>query len=133
MRARILGAESLGVRSLAVLVEATWGKVLVDPGVSLAPERFGRPPHPRELAASFRAVRERAGAGAARCAAEVEGLAPEPLEARRRRLYDEEPVPDGWHAAFEAGDETIRREIARRSPSLRAGFGPLLADGPPGG
>ena len=32
---------------------------------------------------------------------------------------DEEPVPDVWHAAFEAGDETIRREIARRAGALR--------------
>jgi len=320
MRARILAAESLGVRSLAILVEAEWGTALVDPGVSLAPERFGLPPHPRELAASFRAreailaaaaradiiilthyhhdhftpwedrpyewsdsdraeaiyrgkrilakdgardlnynqrrraavlfarkdldvhvadgarfgpisfspavphgergsrqgfvvmalfeeggrriacasdiqcldseaidwliaarpdlailsgpptyhggvprrvkerglaelarltralhlviadhhflrdaeyraVRERAGAASAKSAAEYEGLPPAPLEAWRRRLYDEEPVPDGWHALFEAGDETIRREIARRA-AAPPGLGPLLADGP---
>ena len=44
-----LAAESLGVRSSAVLVETEDVKVLIDPGVSLAPARFGLGPHPLEI------------------------------------------------------------------------------------
>lgn len=52
MRVRILAAESLGVRSMATLVETSWGRVLVDPGVALAPRRAGLKPHASELAAA---------------------------------------------------------------------------------
>ena len=44
-----LAAESLGVRSSAVFVETADVKVLIDPGVSLAPMRFGLGPHPLEI------------------------------------------------------------------------------------
>ena len=47
-----LAAETLGVRSMALRV----GKVVVDPSASLAPRRFGLPPHPRE----WEALREAA-------------------------------------------------------------------------
>jgi len=52
----ILGAESLGARSMATVVEAGGRTVLIDPGVALAPRRFGLPPHPaeREAAAGIR-------------------------------------------------------------------------------
>lgn len=46
-----LAAESLGVRSGAFFVETRDVKVLIDPGVSLAPVRFGLPPHPLEIKA----------------------------------------------------------------------------------
>jgi predicted metallo-beta-lactamase superfamily hydrolase len=52
MTITILGAESLGARSLCVLVKTSWGTVLVDPGVALSPHRFSKPPHPLELAAA---------------------------------------------------------------------------------
>src|SRR3990170_5262985 len=44
-----LAAESLGVRSMCTLVETPDVTVLLDAGVSLAPNRFGLPPHPAEF------------------------------------------------------------------------------------
>ena len=44
-----VGEESLGVRSMCLYVETRDVRVLLDAGVSLAPRRFGLPPHPREL------------------------------------------------------------------------------------
>jgi predicted metallo-beta-lactamase superfamily hydrolase len=58
-----LAAESLGVRSASFFIETADLKVLVDPGVSLAPLRFGLPPHPLEIKAmneSWRAIKEHA-------------------------------------------------------------------------
>jgi len=49
-----LAAESLGVRSMCTFVETPEVKVLLDAGVSLGPNRFGFPPHPRE----YEALRE---------------------------------------------------------------------------
>ncbi|MEO0050113.1 MAG: hypothetical protein ABIK42_03115 [candidate division WOR-3 bacterium] len=49
MRIRIIGAESLGVRSMCCVVETANRRVVIDPGVALAPLRFGLPPHPVEL------------------------------------------------------------------------------------
>jgi len=46
-----LAAESLGVRSMCTHVETPDVRVLLDPGVSLGPNRFGFPPHPREYKA----------------------------------------------------------------------------------
>jgi predicted metallo-beta-lactamase superfamily hydrolase len=43
-----LAAESLGTRSMCTFIETKDLKVLLDAGVSLAPNRFGLPPHPRE-------------------------------------------------------------------------------------
>jgi len=41
--------ESLGVRSMAILVEVGDTNILLDAGVSLAPSRYGLPPHPAEF------------------------------------------------------------------------------------
>jgi len=46
-----LAAESLGVRSMCTYVETSDVKVLLDAGASLAPNRFGYPPHPKEYKA----------------------------------------------------------------------------------
>jgi len=43
-----LGFDSFGVRSMATYVETKDLKILVDPGVSLAPLRYGLEPHPLE-------------------------------------------------------------------------------------
>src|SRR3990172_9318649 len=56
-----LAAGSLGVRSSAVFVETGDVKILIDPGVSLAPRRFGLPPHRLEIKAmneSWRVIKE---------------------------------------------------------------------------
>ena len=44
-----VGEESLGVRSMCLYVETRDVRILFDAGVSLAPRRFGLPPHTREL------------------------------------------------------------------------------------
>ncbi|MEZ0318779.1 MAG: MBL fold metallo-hydrolase [Pyrobaculum sp.] len=44
-----VGEESLGVRSMCLYVETKDVRILFDAGVSLAPRRFGLPPHPREV------------------------------------------------------------------------------------
>jgi len=49
MEINIIGAESLGVRSMACLVRTGARLILIDPGVALAPRRFGFPPHPGEI------------------------------------------------------------------------------------
>jgi len=49
-----LAAESLGVRSMCTFVETPNVRILLDAGVSLGPNRFGFPPHPRE----YEALRE---------------------------------------------------------------------------
>ena len=41
--------DSMGTRSMATLVRTADLTVLIDPGVSLAPTRYGLPPHPLEL------------------------------------------------------------------------------------
>ncbi|OYT31954.1 MAG: hypothetical protein DRJ64_02460 [Thermoprotei archaeon] len=46
-----LADESLGVRSMAVYVETSTIRVLLDAGVSLAPKRYGLLPHPAEFEA----------------------------------------------------------------------------------
>lgn len=49
-----LAAESLGVRSMCTYVETPDVRILLDAGVSLCPDRFGLPPHPKE----FKAIKE---------------------------------------------------------------------------
>ncbi len=46
-----LASETLGVRSMAVKI----GAVVIDPSASLAPRRFGLPPHPKEWEALLEA------------------------------------------------------------------------------
>jgi len=58
-----LAEESFGVRSMCTYVETPDVRVLLDAGVSLGPNRFGFPPHPREyeaLAESRRKIAEAA-------------------------------------------------------------------------
>lgn len=50
-----LGAESLGVRSMATYVEAGGRGILIDPGATLAAARFGLPPAEEEWEALRRA------------------------------------------------------------------------------
>jgi len=50
-----VASESLGVRSMCTYVETPDVRILLDAGVSLGPNRFGYPPHPRE----YKALRDR--------------------------------------------------------------------------
>ncbi|MEB3759938.1 MAG: hypothetical protein GSR81_03730 [Desulfurococcales archaeon] len=49
MKVRIIASDSMGVRSLATVVETDEGVVGIDLGASLAPRRYSLPPHPVEL------------------------------------------------------------------------------------
>ena len=49
MKIILLAADSLGTRSMATYVETKDVKILIDPGVALAGNRSGRPPHPIEV------------------------------------------------------------------------------------
>jgi predicted metallo-beta-lactamase superfamily hydrolase len=60
-----LGAESLGVRSMATYVEAGGRGILIDPGATLVPSRFGLPPADEEWEA-LRRANDRISAYAAR-------------------------------------------------------------------
>jgi predicted metallo-beta-lactamase superfamily hydrolase len=66
MDVEIIGAESLGVRSMCCIVRAGSIGYLIDPGVSLAPRRFGLAPHPAEIDAA-RQVSARISEGSASC------------------------------------------------------------------
>jgi predicted metallo-beta-lactamase superfamily hydrolase len=57
MQIEILGAESLGVRSLCCVVRTKDRKVVIDPGVALGFRRHGLLPHPVQVAASERTRR----------------------------------------------------------------------------
>ncbi|MET1124443.1 MAG: hypothetical protein ABWW66_04155 [Archaeoglobaceae archaeon] len=48
MKIRPIAFDSMGVRSMATLVESDVG-IFIDPGVSLAPSRYGLPPHEVEI------------------------------------------------------------------------------------
>jgi predicted metallo-beta-lactamase superfamily hydrolase len=65
MRVIPLAAESLGVRSMATYVEAADTAILIDPGATLAPARYGLPPAEAEWDA-LRRANDRISAYAAR-------------------------------------------------------------------
>ncbi|MEM2608295.1 MAG: MBL fold metallo-hydrolase [Thermoproteota archaeon] len=44
-----LCSDSMGVRSMATLVETRDIKLIIDPAAAVAPRRYGLPPHPKEL------------------------------------------------------------------------------------
>lgn len=58
MRIEIIGAESMGVRSLCCLVTLPDRRIVIDPGVALGYMRYGLPPHPLQIAVG-RKVREK--------------------------------------------------------------------------
>jgi predicted metallo-beta-lactamase superfamily hydrolase len=62
-----LAADSLGVRSMATYVEVAGTGILLDPGATLAPSRFGLPPADEEWEA-LRRANDRISAYAARAA-----------------------------------------------------------------
>lgn len=49
LRIEPLCADSMGLRSMATLVETKDVRLIIDPAVAVAPRRYGLPPHPREL------------------------------------------------------------------------------------
>jgi len=57
-KVKIIGAESFGVRSMCCFVKGDSKGYLIDPGVSLAPKRFGLPPHRLEIEEADRISRK---------------------------------------------------------------------------
>ena len=51
MKVTPVASDSLGVRSMATLVETRDTKIFIDPSAALGPTRYGLPPHPQELQA----------------------------------------------------------------------------------
>ncbi|MGQ9759810.1 MAG: hypothetical protein ACUVQ5_04500 [Candidatus Methanomethylicaceae archaeon] len=49
MKVELLAFDSMGARSMCTFVETSDLRVIIDPGVSLAPSRFGLPPHKLEF------------------------------------------------------------------------------------
>jgi len=49
LKITFIAGESFGTRSMATYIETKDANILIDPGVALAPRRFGLPPHPIEL------------------------------------------------------------------------------------
>ncbi|MBM5804500.1 MAG: MBL fold metallo-hydrolase [Candidatus Verstraetearchaeota archaeon] len=49
MNVELLAFDSMGVRSMCTFVETDDVKITIDPGISLAPMRYGLPPHRLEL------------------------------------------------------------------------------------
>jgi len=54
MNIEIIGAESMGVRSLCCLVSLPNRRIVIDPGVALGYMRYGLRPHPLQVAAGRR-------------------------------------------------------------------------------
>ncbi len=48
MKLKLIAFDSMGVRSMATVVETNDAKIFIDPGAALAPRRYGLPPHPLE-------------------------------------------------------------------------------------
>lgn len=60
-----LASESLGVRSMATFIRTRDTGIIIDPGVSLCPNRFGLPPHEKEKRRKedlWRRIREKVAA-----------------------------------------------------------------------
>ncbi|RLG64314.1 MBL fold metallo-hydrolase [archaeon] len=49
MKITPIAADSLGVRSMATLVETVDARIFIDPSAALGPRRYGLPPAPQEL------------------------------------------------------------------------------------
>lgn len=58
MEVRLLAFDSMGVRSMSTFISTRDVRIHIDPAVSLAPRRYGLPPHPREVDRLVMAGRE---------------------------------------------------------------------------
>jgi len=58
MNVKLVASDSLGVRSMATLVETGDAKIFIDASAALGPSRYGLPPHPKEIEALDKTRRE---------------------------------------------------------------------------
>ncbi len=49
IKVKLIGFDSMGTRGMATVIDIDGYKIFIDPGVSIAPRRYGLPPHPLEL------------------------------------------------------------------------------------
>jgi len=49
LKIKLIGFDSMGTRGMATVVEFEDLKIFIDPGVSIAPKRYGLDPHPLEI------------------------------------------------------------------------------------
>jgi predicted metallo-beta-lactamase superfamily hydrolase len=99
IRVTPLAAESLGVRSMCTYVETPDVKMLLDAGVSLCPNRFGLPPHPKEFKAIDESRRKIAEAAEK---AEIVTLS-------HYHFDHHTPSYEDWLCNWTARDETARQ------------------------
>ena len=156
MRVMPLAADSLGVRSMATYVEAGDLRLLMDPGATVSPKRYGLGPTPEELEALARAV-DRVEAYAVRANVvtvshyHADHCRAEPLIYAGRRVWAKEPrrmtdrhqaqqgrafwAAMGPHCALEAAEGRlveVRDASLKMSPPLPhgsegSGFGFVVA------
>ncbi len=156
MRVIPLAADSLGVRSMATYVEAGELRLLIDPGATLSPRRYGLAPTPEEEDALARAI-ERIETYAIRARvvtvshyhADHYRMEPRIYAGRRvwakdpRRMTDAHQVQQGnrfWRAVsphcdlqsadartVEIGGVTVRFSPALPHGAEASGFGSLVA------
>jgi predicted metallo-beta-lactamase superfamily hydrolase len=100
-----LAAESLGVRSMCTYVETPDVKVLLDAGVSLCPDRFRLPPHPKE----FKAIEE-----ARRRIAEAADKA-EVVTVSHYHFDHHTPSYEDWLSNWTASNETATQIYAYKT------------------
>ncbi len=63
MKVTPIAFDSLGTRSMCTLVETSDVRIIIDPGVSIAPKRYGLEPHPLEkkrMAIHWKEIQQRA-------------------------------------------------------------------------
>ncbi|MGB9713577.1 MAG: hypothetical protein ACPLZC_01210 [Candidatus Bathyarchaeales archaeon] len=104
-----LAAESFGVRSMCTYVETSDVKVLLDAGVSLCPNRFGLPPHPKE----FKAID-----GCRRRIAEAAEKA-EIVTLSHYHFDHHTPSYEDWLCNWTEADETARQIYERKLVLLK--------------
>jgi predicted metallo-beta-lactamase superfamily hydrolase len=143
MKIEIVGAESLGVRGLCCLVSFDNRRVFIDPGVALGHIRHGLMPHPFQVALGAR-IRERiiretnlatdvvfshfhgdhvpladANPYQLPLSADYMEVKRRFLEASRKELYMDMPVPRGWHEEYAEGGENAGRLLQGFGGGLR--------------
>ncbi len=131
IKVKPLGFESLGVRSMATLIETPDVTVLVDPGVSLAPKRYGLPPADEEWDALERVRKAIASAADKADVITISHYHYDHHTPFSERKYDActpedaESLYDGKTLLIKHPEENINRSQAGRAASLLKGLEPL--------
>jgi len=130
MPIEIIGAESLGVRSLCCIVQTESRRIVIDPGVALVYLRHGLLPHPCELAVAAR-VRKSIVAALEQATdvifSHMHGDHVPLLHARPYQLsFQHLPQASFELRCWSKGREGLSRRMQRRFTDLTERFGPQL-------